>query len=202
MTNLIGKAPQRMCSLCRGPIAAGANSLTLNGVFAHVECVETALREPAPAFTDEQLRAECARRDIQTAIAGEAYVTVDSHYVTVDSHNALRAERDEWKREHELLNAEYRTWRERMWKTLRELGCAEGVDPESFLLDLKRRAETAEERNSHLEARIESGHLPTIAKLQRMACGPPESGPGITTLDTRPDNSITHLDEDLLCEDA
>jgi hypothetical protein len=49
-----------------------------------------------------------------------------------------------------------------------------------------------------LRARIDEGYLPQIARLMRLN----ESGAGIADADQRPDNSIAHLDEDLLCEDA
>jgi hypothetical protein len=58
----------RMCSCCREPIANGSPSLILNGVYAHVGCVEDAMREPwsMQQVTDDQLRAECCRRGIDT----------------------------------------------------------------------------------------------------------------------------------------
>jgi hypothetical protein len=131
--------------------------------------------------TADQLRAECERRG---RIVGQSAPSLEAERddwkrqaqaALVSANNCAtardtyKAERDEWKREHAALNAEYTQWRDRMWKTLRELGCADGVDPEAFLRDLKRRAEAAETRVASLEARIAEGYLPTIVAVQRTA---------------------------------
>lgn len=87
--------PVRMCGCCRKSISNGTESLILNGLYAHVACVEAVLREPGAVavvtdlqlVTDDQLRAECERRGI--GHVSEPMCTV--------------AERDEWKRKYDEM---------------------------------------------------------------------------------------------------
>ncbi len=71
-----------------------------------------------------------------------------------------------------------------------------GEDDWPMVTTIRARAEAAEARVKSLEARIEDGYLPHIARLQGNAYGL------AAWPERRQDNTIAFLDEDLLCDDA
>jgi hypothetical protein len=197
--------PSMNCSECHGK--------TLAPEIPMVRIVDRDWRPDLARVPDDHLRAECERRGYE--MVSDKTVPTFHAMAALDSRRAqdaaslaekvrseIEAERDKWKHEHAALDAEYAKWRKHLWATLRELGCTDGVDPACFLRDLKRRAEAAEgaladipRRNAEDALRLRDQLRPIVVrKLQ-------ESGAGITRMPER-DNSIAHLDEDLLCEDA
>jgi hypothetical protein len=132
------------------------------------------------ALTDDQLRAECNRRwgeddcPMAKTLRHERDEADKRAQDWAASFTAMRELRDEWKRR---ADAEREKW-------------------QGALLEQQGRARAAEERVASLESRIEGGYLPTIARHMRLN----ESGPGIAA--AAPDNSVAHLDEDLLADDA
>ena len=163
----------------------------------------------AQLLTDDQLRAEVRRRNLGMCVTGSA-ADGDGFALRVSSDDELRAECERrgfgptiaQEAMHLMLVAE-RNARE---VTLRERGLAERDRDE-----WKRRAQAAETglaavamatADDRPAAGLSAITIDTPEKLGNLLAGarPNEVGPGIAG--HRPDNSLAHLDEDLLADDA
>jgi len=147
--------------------------------------------ERLKSATDDQLRAEVVRRNIGVPISSSRFSIQELQSEAEARGVKAWFSDDELRAECERRFAgpvnEYTRLADEHHKTTAERD------------EWKRRAEAAEAKASEVQRVADFWADKSIA-IQRDR--EREHGPGLAALDTRPDNSIAHLPEDLLCEDA